>query len=842
MTKLNFDEIADISLQLGDDAEPITISAAKAFSWGKIAATQTCLDMTYEYIKKWYWSKKNLENVIDGYIALWRALKETVGEAFLLDFINQGEFSYNVENLTAAYDEEYGAMFESAFSEIKSVYGGLSADQITKEAYRALRKEARGRVIGIGHGFKGGIASGIGAEFGNVAAGLGHSIVNAIGNSIDRASTNDKLRNFYMQESTLQGILDTWNVIFWKMYDNHIDLLNTILIEDGTEHLFDYSLLMRLSDSAYTIYQNIHKADNISTENYFNGIFQCIEKFPFEAQYWKNFLNIIIFANEGNKDISNSIFDFSMEVDKYVPGFNDEIASDSVECLLNMHIENTISNDEYSELGIVAFFNENMDTESFDNYFLTALTNIYKDDDIGIDELKVVLDLLEKLNRNIEQYLHNEDFVKVYEEKIYILTKKYIEERETSILQALVNGTIDSITSDISYKPILTDESVLLTVIYVAYKKILNENDATITSEILNNIDRLKAALHVDRNLNELKTYSVLKTKLTPIETLIKRFYAFIDGIVQENGIEIMGGHAYWGKIPNDIRGKIIANFTIPENEQILAVFDDTVFNSGKQGLVLTSKAIYKKGESYLSPWCITWEDVISQCYMTLYEKSIYIEGNENNQKKIIHCIEFSGLAVNIRFTALSNILQAACLIFTGRNVEIKNFELVAGAEFDMSNLDDYSALMVNTDSKEQAQQQSSNEIQEKLSQTENKSEERYNYLCEDDRIYKALKFKKRKGFFRHILPASWILTLGFYGSLAFTFMGILTSILPIDSVVFLLLFYLIPIVLLVFGIKKRVKYIKEKKPWKECTNSGKKDIKEVFKEFQEMEKEYLGI
>ncbi|MDR2658574.1 MAG: hypothetical protein LBC27_01100 [Spirochaetaceae bacterium] len=131
-------------------------------------------------------------------------------------------------------------------------------------------------------------------------------------------------------------------------------------------------------------------------------------------------------------------------------------------------------------------------------------------------------------------------------------------------------------------------------------------------------------------------------------------------------------------------------------------------------------------------------------------------------------------------------------------------------------------------------------------SQTENELEERYNYLCENDRIYRALKFKKRKGFFRHILPALWIMTLGFYGLLAFTFMCVLTLIVtlipPINRVIFLLLFYLIPIALLVFGITKRVKYIKEKKLWKECTDSGKKDIKEVFKEFQEIEKEYLGI
>jgi len=129
----------------------------------------------------------------------------------------------------------------------------------------------------------------------------------------------------------------------------------------------------------------------------------------------------------------------------------------------------------------------------------------------------------------------------------------------------------------------------------------------------------------------------------------------------------------------------------------------------------------------------------------------------------------------------------------------------------------------------------------------EGKSEERYYYLREEDRIYTALKFKERKGFFRRVLPASWFLTFIFYGVIAF--IVFFTSMLLADkfgnenvtTIVGIVFLVIVPIILWVIGIKKRVKYLKEKKKWKECTNSGKRPLELVFKEFQEMENEYRG-
>jgi hypothetical protein len=184
--------------------------------------------------------------------------------------------------------------------------------------------------------------------------------------------------------------------------------------------------------------------------------------------------------------------------------------------------------------------------------------------------------------------------------------------------------------------------------------------------------------------------------------------------------------------------------------------------------------------------------------------------------------------------------------------IKVLHNKFVSDAEFDIPKLDNYSVSTVNTGIEEQAQQQNSiviqEPLQEKVSQTEDNPEERYNYLSEDDRIYRALKFKEKKGFFKHILPSSWIVTVFFYGLLSLLIL-VITSLFTAQTNSQLLIIILsnltiivIPVILLIIGIKNRVKYMKEKKTWKECTDNGKKEIKEVYKEYQDIEKEYLGI
>jgi hypothetical protein len=126
-------------------------------------------------------------------------------------------------------------------------------------------------------------------------------------------------------------------------------------------------------------------------------------------------------------------------------------------------------------------------------------------------------------------------------------------------------------------------------------------------------------------------------------------------------------------------------------------------------------------------------------------------------------------------------------------------------------------------------------------------SEGRFKYLMEDGRIYNAIKFKKKQGFFRKTLPSSWLFTLLFYILVAALFIIITAIVVPSDmgaltGIISVLIIFVIPIVLLVIGIRNRLKYLKEKRIYDDCTNNGKDDISLIYDDYQKMEKEHLGI
>jgi hypothetical protein len=138
--------------------------------------------------------------------------------------------------------------------------------------------------------------------------------------------------------------------------------------------------------------------------------------------------------------------------------------------------------------------------------------------------------------------------------------------------------------------------------------------------------------------------------------------------------------------------------------------------------------------------------------------------------------------------------------------------------------------------------------IQPPVGNMAEKPEDRYNFLREDDRIYRALKFKAKKGFFKHILPSSWIITIGFYGLLALLILVVSGAFVSQTNsqllmiIVSNLTIIVIPIILLIIGTKNRVKYMKEKKMWKECTGNGKQKIEDVYMEFEKLENDFLGL
>lgn len=82
--------------------------------------------------------------------------------------------------------------------------------------YRAIRKETRGRAAGIGVGIGGYVKASMQAGAINLATGLGHSLVNSVGNAATTASASSKMNGIIREEST---IISFCKVIDMSIYD-----------------------------------------------------------------------------------------------------------------------------------------------------------------------------------------------------------------------------------------------------------------------------------------------------------------------------------------------------------------------------------------------------------------------------------------------------------------------------------------------------------------------------------------------------------------------------------------------------------------------------------------------
>jgi hypothetical protein len=296
-----------------------------------------------------------------------------------------------------------------------------------------------------------------------------------------------------------------------------------------------------------------------------------------------------------------------------------------------------------------------------------------------------------------------------------------------------------------------------------------------------------------------------------------KVFRDFIQAFIEVNGEQTFGKRVHWKNIPEKIAINASNRLKIPDGESMMMILDASLFGSGKEGMAITDWGIrYNDG---VDSWVLNWDD-LHEKYSLVTNKmdgalgikgdALLLKAKSGDDFTVDKTINLS--MVSISYDILAKILKKACCIFKGSIKKETNSNVIA----------------------EEVQGQNINEPKNGIAE---KSDNIFDYLRENDRIYVAKKFSERKGFFKRILPSSWILTIVFYLLSAFIIIIIASFTIPSgnEDLIIGLLTFIIPVISLVIGIKKKIKYMGEKKKWKECTESGKKDFNQVFKQFQEM-------
>jgi len=852
MKKLGTDLKNNITLAI-NDAELLSIPVIKAYSWGYIMEKQTVLFETIEYLKKWYQKQGDIKNVIENIQALWDTLIDYVAEKNVQDFIDQGELGYSKKTLLSGYND-HKKPFQEGYIYIAKYWLDVSADEAQKQLYREARKENRARLMSInfGGGLLGGVKALASTGLANVASEMAHSAVNAIGNSMGSISKNIKLDNFYSEDDSLNSLIDGWTESFWLIMDEQIDFINSIFIDNKKAKILSYSYMIGFKQSAESMYSNMYKMKSTERLDHFNAIIKCLNEFPFIDTYW-SYLFILLFNSPlFNIEMVNSFDKIFIQLSQYIDGLYDSLVYSMIDMMISIHKDSSFEKKQDSVNAIEGVLKEKLNDDVFGETFETFIKDQINDEEIETGTIKHLLLLADKLNIDISEYEDDEEISKRYEKILSEIAYKYSEENIPEIIKEFENGKIDTVIRDVANDPTLEPDNVLTSVIYIINEKAKKSKDIMYSPRILDSINLLKTELKVERNLEELVSYNKLKVNLTSVEMKIKLFNCFMQGINANNPYLLQNGF-YWGD--KQVPPQIINNFKeygLTGSEKIFFAFDSSFLQSGKCGILFTTKGLFIKRKEVYRAINLSWDDFVNKYKMDDYEICFWIH-------KISDKDPYSGYHESAKFGKnfshlLVNIIAGAGIIFAGKIVKISEFNPIAGAIFDISELEKKLSSDIQIGSNEEKSEETNNKKSftgesgaDKIVTSTREREDYYNFLKEDDRIYKAVKFKEKKGFFRRVLPSSWIVTILFYGFLSICgmiFTSYLASVLDtgvIETISIILGFLALPIFLLIFGIRRRIKYIREKKWWKDCTKNGKKDIQEVFKEFQEMQDKYIN-
>ena len=115
---------------------------------------------------------------------------------------------------------------ENALNFVAQQYTAIQNKREADAEYRAVRKASRGRWQGGGFGFSGAVKGAAMAGGMNLLSGMGHSVINAVGNAGSSMEASSSIRKLYTQAKTRQILFDALAEDLFDVFFAHMDLIN----------------------------------------------------------------------------------------------------------------------------------------------------------------------------------------------------------------------------------------------------------------------------------------------------------------------------------------------------------------------------------------------------------------------------------------------------------------------------------------------------------------------------------------------------------------------------------------------------------------------------------------
>lgn len=157
-------------------------------------------------------AEEQFRNIYTNYVSMDSAMKKipedligilkTEMKNYVSEWIKQGYYDLDENIFASNYFSkitEENLNIENAYYDLEEKYIDIVMTKEEKEEYRKQRKLSRGRWIGGGFGVSGAISGVVTAGAMNMVTGLGHSVVNAMGNIANSISASNKKSKLYKE-------------------------------------------------------------------------------------------------------------------------------------------------------------------------------------------------------------------------------------------------------------------------------------------------------------------------------------------------------------------------------------------------------------------------------------------------------------------------------------------------------------------------------------------------------------------------------------------------------------------------------------------------------------------
>lgn len=170
----------------------------------------------------YYEKYDNISDVLDGYSKILVSITSDWAIKPLFNtLLNIGIYDINEENFEDECWDLSGA--EKYYDQIADAYNEIVEGLEDAKSYRAERKASRGRVVGGGFGVGGALKGMATAGAMNAVTGLGHSVVNGIGNIASSIAASSAKKSLYNNGETMltlvKGVRECIIDIFFAYHD-----------------------------------------------------------------------------------------------------------------------------------------------------------------------------------------------------------------------------------------------------------------------------------------------------------------------------------------------------------------------------------------------------------------------------------------------------------------------------------------------------------------------------------------------------------------------------------------------------------------------------------------------